>query len=225
MSKKTEIRELQLELQSMYENADQMGDLVESYEVERDRLANQIAGMQGTSDAQEDIIALHESDRIEFNLDKTELRAIIAGYERAEQRRKADRLQAESDAKEARYLQQIEDGLVSVELLRERINVEYQSTHSGDTDRTDLTLMLSSGSRVDAALLAALLKQKEPAKASFSKAWARIAKTAGRSQGGWMTEPEVRVRTAYERNEDAWNSMKATIVKCRCRLCEAKESF
>jgi len=162
MSKKTEIRDLQDEIAGLYHSTDHLCDLIESYEVERDRLANQIAGMQGTSDAQEDIIALHESDRIEFNLDKTELRAIITGYERAEQRRKADRLAAESDAKQARYLQQIADGLVSVELLRERINMEYQSTHSGDTDRTDLTVMLSSGSRVDEALLAALVKPKSP---------------------------------------------------------------
>ena len=144
MSKKTEIRALQLELQSMYEYADQMGDLVESHERTRSELEAENVGL--------------EQENITLGGVGADLRAIITGYERAEQRRKADRLQADSDAKEARYLQQIEDGLVSVELLRERFSNDFHSQGSGGITRTDLTLMLSNGSRVDEALLAALVK-------------------------------------------------------------------
>ena len=144
MSKKTEIRELQLELQSMYEYADQMGDLVESHERTRSELEAENVGL--------------EQENITLGGVGADLRAIIAGYERAEQRRKADRLGIESDAKEARYLQQIAEGMVSVELLRERFSNDFHSQGSGGITRTDLTLMLSNGSKVDEALLAVLVK-------------------------------------------------------------------
>jgi len=144
MSKKTEIRELQDEIDSMYENADQLGNLLESYHTAQSELEAENVGL--------------EQENITLGGIGADLRAIIAGYERAEQRRKADRLQAESDAKEARYLQQIADGLVSVELLRERLSDLSPSTSFAGITRTDLTVMLGSGSKVDEALLEALLE-------------------------------------------------------------------
>ena len=153
MSKKTEIRELQDEIDSMYENADQLGNLLESYHTAQSELEAENVGL--------------EQENITLGGIGADLRAIIAGYERAEQRRKADRLQAESDAKEARYLQQIADGLVSVELLRERLSDLSPSTSFAGITRTDLTVMLGSGSKVDEALLEALVKPKVAQKTPF----------------------------------------------------------
>ena len=164
MSKKTEIRDLQDEIASLYHNTDHLGDLIESYQTENSSL---------------------ESDNIELRTDSAELRAIIDGYERAEAKRiktreaesvllayntkrnKEAKMQAESDAKEARYLQQIADGLVSVELLRERLSDLSPSTSFAGITRTDLTVMLGSGSKVDEALLEALVKPKVAQKTPF----------------------------------------------------------
>jgi len=75
--------------------------------------------------------------------------------------------------------------MVSVELLRERLSDLSPSTSFAGITRTDLTVMLSNGSKVDEALLKALLKPVEPAKATFAETTAKFLRTSGYRTGGY----------------------------------------